>query len=63
MLDDVKEIFRAQINRMFFGDNIITCVSESALDFSDPTNIETTVTVIDNDGTKRVWKIVEVKES
>lgn len=63
MFDEIKELFRAHINRMFFGDNEIQCVSESALDISDPENTVIEVTVKDAEGNKRKFKITEVKES
>ena len=61
MFDEVKELFRAHINRMFFGQNEIQSVT--ALDITDPDNVVISVSLKDKDGNKRLFRITEVKNS
>ena len=61
MFDEIREFFRKQIDNMFFGDNTIISVSETAMDFANPDDTVTEIVVEDKNGDRRTWRITEVK--
>lgn len=61
MFDEIREFFRKQIDKMFFGDNTIISVSETAMDFANPDDTVTEIVVEDSNGDRRTWRITEVK--